>query len=42
MQYTDPLEIDVTDGGDGPLVLLLANLHTAGEPLLTLMATPAP
>jgi hypothetical protein len=30
------------NGGDGPLVLLLANLHTAGEPLLTLMATPAP
>ena len=32
------------NAGDGPLVLLLANLHTAGEPFLTLMAmaTPAP
>ncbi len=30
------------NAGDGPVVLLLANLHTAGEPLLTLMATPAP
>jgi hypothetical protein len=32
----------VRNAGDGPLVLLLANLHTEGEPLLTLMATPAP
>ena len=31
-----------TNAGDGPLVLLLANLHAEGEPLLTLMATPAP
>lgn len=31
-----------TNAGDGPLVLLLANLHSEGEPLLTLMATPAP
>ena len=30
------------NAGDGPVVLLLANLHTAGEPLLTLMATPVP
>jgi len=30
------------NAGDGPVVLVLANLHTAGEPLLTLMATPAP
>ena len=32
------------NAGDGPLVLLLANLYTAGEPFLTLMAmaTPAP
>ena len=30
------------NAGDAPLVLLLANLHTEGEPLLTLMATPAP
>ena len=30
------------NAGDGPVVLLLANLHTAGEPLLTLMATPMP
>ena len=32
------------NAGDGPLVLWLANLHTAGEPLLTLMdmATPMP
>ena len=30
------------NGGDGSVVLLLANLHTVGEPLLTLMATPAP
>ena len=30
------------NAGDGPVVLLLANLHTAGEPLLTLMATPTP
>ena len=30
------------NAGDGPLVLLLANLLTEGEPLLTLMATPAP
>ena len=30
------------NAGDGPLVLLLANLHTEGEPLLTLMATPTP
>ncbi len=33
MQYTDPLEIDVTDGGDGPLVLLRGELdvHSAPE-----------
>ena len=30
------------NAGDGPLVLLLANLFTEGEPLLTLMATPTP
>lgn len=30
------------NAGDDDLVLLLANLHTEGEPLLTLMATPAP
>ena len=30
------------NAGDGPLVLLLANLYTAGEPLLTLMGTPTP
>jgi hypothetical protein len=30
------------NAGDGPLVLLLANLHTEGEPLLMLMATPTP
>jgi hypothetical protein len=32
------------NAGDGPLVLWLANLHTEGEPLLTLMdmATPMP
>ena len=28
--------------GDGDVVVLLANLHTEGEPLLTLMATPTP
>jgi hypothetical protein len=31
-----------SNAGDDDLVLLLANLHTAGEPLLTLMATPTP
>ena len=33
-----------TNAGDDALVLLLANLHTAGEPMLTLMdmATPTP
>jgi hypothetical protein len=31
-----------SNAGDGPLVLWLANLHTAGEPVLTLMATPTP
>ncbi len=31
-----------TNAGDGPLVLLLANLHAEGEPVLTLMATPTP
>jgi hypothetical protein len=32
------------NAGDGDLVLLLANLHTAGEPMLTLMdmGTPMP
>ena len=30
------------NAGDGPVVLLLANLFTEGEPLLTLMATPTP
>ena len=30
------------NAGDGPLVLLLANLHNEGEPLLMLMATPTP
>ena len=30
------------NAGDGPVVLLLANLYTAGEPLLTLMGTPTP
>lgn len=32
------------NAGDGPFVLLLANLHTEGEPLLTMMdmATPMP
>jgi len=30
------------NAGDEPLVLLLANLHTEGEPLLTMMATPTP
>ena len=28
--------------GDEPLVLLLANLYTEGEPIVTLMATPTP
>jgi mannose-6-phosphate isomerase-like protein (cupin superfamily) len=28
--------------GDQPLVLLLANLHPEGEPMLTMMATPMP
>jgi mannose-6-phosphate isomerase-like protein (cupin superfamily) len=28
--------------GEEPLVLLLANLYTEGEPILTLMATPTP
>ncbi len=31
-----------TNVGDDALVLLLANLHTEGEPVLTMMATPAP
>ena len=30
------------NAGDDDLVLLLANLYTEGEPILTLMATPAP
>lgn len=30
------------NASDDSVVLLLANLHTAGEPLLTLMATPTP
>jgi oxalate decarboxylase/phosphoglucose isomerase-like protein (cupin superfamily) len=30
------------NAGDGPLVLSLANLHTAGGPMLTFMATPMP
>ncbi len=30
------------NAGDDDLVLMLANLHTAGEPMLTMMATPAP
>lgn len=30
------------NAGDGPLVLLLANLYTEGEPVLTLIATPTP
>ena len=30
------------NAGDGPLVLLLANLYTEGEPVLTMMATPTP
>jgi len=33
---------DARNAGDEPLVLLLANLHTEGEPLLTMMATPTP
>lgn len=28
--------------GEEPLVLLLANLYTAGEPIVTFMATPTP
>ena len=30
------------NAGDDTLVLWLANLHTAGEPMLTMMATPTP
>jgi len=30
------------NAGEDPLVVLLANLHTEGEPFVTLMATPAP
>ena len=30
------------NAGDEPLVLWLANLHTAGEPMVTMMATPMP
>ena len=30
------------NAGDDSLVLLLANLHTEGEPLLSMMATPTP
>jgi hypothetical protein len=30
------------NAGDDALVLLLVSLHTEGEPLLTLMATPTP
>jgi len=30
------------NAGDDPVVLLLSNLHTAGEPLLTMAGTPTP
>ena len=30
------------NAGDGELVLLLANLYTAGEPPITFVATPEP
>ena len=30
------------NAGDDDVVLLLANLYTEGEPLLTLMITPVP
>jgi len=31
-----------TNVGDDALVLLVVNLHTEGEPTLTMMATPTP
>ena len=30
------------NAGDDEVVLLLANLHTEGEPMLSMMATPTP
>ncbi len=42
--YPDEHGDSAYNAGDGPLVLWLANLHTAGEPVLTMMdmATPMP